>query len=50
MTRKPRCPLPCTEKGIYVAIHGVRWFPSRPPIQGLEYEMDLRGVFREIVL
>jgi hypothetical protein len=32
------------------AIHGVRWFPSRPPIQGLEYEMDLRGVFREIVL
>src|SRR5215468_8145933 len=22
------------------AIHGVRWFPSRPPIIGLEYEMD----------
>jgi len=32
------------------AIHGVRWFPSRPPIQGLEFEMDLRGVFREIVV
>ena len=32
------------------AIHGVRWFPSRPPIVGLEYEMDLRGVLREIVL
>jgi hypothetical protein len=32
------------------AIHGVRWYPSRPPIQGLEYEMDLRGVARELVL
>ena len=30
------------------AIHGVRWFPSRPPVIGLEYEMDLRGVAREI--
>jgi hypothetical protein len=32
------------------AIHGVRWFPSRPPIAGLEYEMDLRGVTRELVV
>jgi hypothetical protein len=32
------------------AIHGVRWFPSRPPIHGLEFEMDLRGVARELVL
>ena len=32
------------------AIHGVRWFPSRPPIVGLEYEMDLRGVARDLVL
>jgi len=32
------------------AIHGVRWFPSRPPVIGLEYEMDLRGVAREVVL
>jgi hypothetical protein len=32
------------------AIHGVRWFPSRPPIMGLEYEMDLRGVAREVVI
>lgn len=32
------------------AIHGVRWFPSRPPIIGLEYEMDMRGVARELVL
>jgi hypothetical protein len=32
------------------AIHGVHWFPSRPPIQGLDYEMDLRGVRREVLL
>ena len=32
------------------AIHGVHWYPSRPPIQGLEFEMDLRGVAREMVL
>jgi len=32
------------------AIHGVRWFPSRPPVIGLEYEMDLRGVARELLL
>jgi hypothetical protein len=32
------------------AIHGVRWFPSRPPIEGLDFEMDMRGVARELVL
>ena len=32
------------------AIHGLRWFPSRPPIQGLEFEVDLRGVARELLL
>jgi hypothetical protein len=32
------------------AIHGVRWYPSHPPIVGLEYEMDMRGVAREVVL
>jgi hypothetical protein len=32
------------------AIHGVRWYPSRPPIQGLEFELDMRGVGRELVL
>jgi hypothetical protein len=26
---------------------GVRWFFSRPPIVGIEYEMDLRGVRAE---
>lgn len=30
------------------AVHGVHWFPSHPPIEGLEYEMDMRGVRREI--
>lgn len=24
-------------------VHGIRWFLSRPPIVGIEYEMDLRG-------
>jgi hypothetical protein len=32
------------------AIHGVRWFPSLPPIRGLEFELDLRGVARDLVL
>jgi hypothetical protein len=32
------------------AVHGVRWYASRPPIQGLEFEVDLRGVARELVL
>jgi hypothetical protein len=32
------------------AIHGVHWYPSRPPIEGLEFEVDLRGVAREVVL
>jgi hypothetical protein len=32
------------------AIHGVRWFPSRPPIEGLEFEVDMRGLRREIVI
>jgi hypothetical protein len=32
------------------AIHGLRWYPSRPPIDELEFEMDVRGVARELVL
>lgn len=32
------------------AIHGIHWYPSRPPINGLEFEMDMRGVARELVL
>ncbi len=31
-------------------IHGVRWHFARPPIEGLEFEMDLRGCRREIVV
>jgi len=30
------------------AIHGVHWYYSRPPITGLEYEMDMRGIHKEI--
>jgi len=30
--------------------HGVLWHYSRPPIVTIEYEMDLRGCAREIVL
>jgi hypothetical protein len=29
------------------AAHGVHWFLSHPPIAGLEYEMDMRGVRQE---
>ena len=32
------------------ATHGVRWFYSRLPIVGIEYEMDLRGVRTELRL
>jgi hypothetical protein len=30
--------------------HGIHWFYNRPPIVGLEFEMDLRGVSQEIWL
>ena len=30
------------------AIHSVHWYYSRPPIAGLEFEMDMRGVRREL--
>lgn len=32
------------------AVHGLRWFPSRPPVAGLDFEMDVRGVREERVL
>lgn len=32
------------------AIHGLRWFPSTPPVAGLDFEMDLRGVGAELVI
>jgi hypothetical protein len=28
--------------------HGIHWYPSRPPIVDIEYEMDMRGVRREL--
>ena len=30
--------------------HGITWHYTRPPIVGIEYEMDLRGCRREIVI
>jgi hypothetical protein len=32
------------------AIHGVQWHFSRPPVEEIEYEMDVRGVRNELVL
>jgi len=32
------------------ATHGVTWYYTRPPLVGLEYEMDVRGGTRETVL
>ena len=32
------------------ALHGMLWHYSRPPIVSIEYEMDLRGCRRELVL
>lgn len=32
------------------AIHGLRWFPSRPPIEGLNYEIDARAARTELVI
>jgi hypothetical protein len=32
------------------AVHGVSWHLSNPPIKGLEFEMDMRGLRQEIIL
>jgi len=29
---------------------GVHWFHARPPVQDIEFEMDMRGVARHIVV
>ena len=29
-------------------LRGLHWYPSRPPVQDIEFEMDLRGVQREL--
>ena len=31
------------------ALRGVVWYPTRPPIEEIEFEMDLRGVRTELV-
>jgi hypothetical protein len=31
-------------------LHGLTWFPSRPPLQGLQFEIDARGVGAELLL
>lgn len=32
------------------ATRGIHWYPSRPPVAGLDFEMDVRGVNRELVV
>ena len=32
------------------AVHGIRWFPSLPPIEGLSLEIDVRSAGKELVL
>jgi hypothetical protein len=32
------------------SMHGMTWHYSRPPIESIEYEMDLRGVAQELIL
>ncbi|MBI1356278.1 MAG: RidA family protein [Acidobacteria bacterium] len=32
------------------SIHGVRWFYAQPPVLEVEYEMDVRGVRKEIIV
>ena len=33
-----------------VAVHGVHWYLSRPPVIDLEFEMDVRGIGRDLSL
>ncbi|MHB8614322.1 MAG: hypothetical protein ACYDAL_18175 [Candidatus Dormibacteraceae bacterium] len=33
-----------------VAVHGIKWFPSLPPIEGLRFEVDARSAGTEIFL
>lgn len=32
------------------SIHGIRWFPSYPPIEGLNFEIDARSVSAEVLV
>jgi hypothetical protein len=31
-------------------LHGLTWFPSHPPVHGLQFEIDARGVGAELLL
>ncbi len=47
--------IPLLEQGILAPIgpaagHGIHWYYSRPPVQGLEIEIDVRGVRQELRL
>lgn len=30
--------------------HGVRWYPARPPVVDIDFEMDMRGIRQEIIV
>lgn len=32
------------------SLHGVTWYPSLPPVQGLRFELDVRRVSQELIL
>ena len=32
------------------AVHSIHWYLSRPPVKGIEFEMDMRGVARRLYL
>jgi hypothetical protein len=32
------------------AVHGIQWFPSLPPIEGLKLEIDARSAGTELVI
>jgi hypothetical protein len=37
--------------GLPAAAHlGVRWYYSCPPVRDIEFEMDMRGVVKDIVI
>ena len=38
------------ERAGKAAVHGIRWHYGHPPIEGLSFEMDVRGVKREEII
>jgi hypothetical protein len=41
---------PFLEEELLSGVHGLTWHYSRPPIESIEYEMDLRGCVTELVI